>query len=496
MQSHFNSQTLAEILRDLNLSERIGVLRLNNGKLENSIYFDRGLIVYADSSAPDCDLGQCLIRDRKISEGALEEAKANSEGPSSIANALITRDLISKEALSETITQIIKRTIRRSFQWERGMADFTEEAPIRGGLDGDVLSTCGFTLEGILGMVGFESIHEAMMAIDSHLCLREPHPVPIESMQLSPEQGFLLSRIDGSTPVKDIVSILPSTKEEQSTRFIYGLLVMGIVEYDPSVGDGPFRTSSILRDHADGQVLEEQQERTIKQVYAQIRSQSLHEVLGVSPGASLKVIERAYEEMKIIFVNERHLPRIRDKYRSELAMIESRLIEAYLHLSQPTGADSGAASDTSPSKADDLGVDDMFVRVEMDKTKSTIAHEKASKVADQYYAQARKAVRDGDYHNAIQYGKLAISYNDTDARYFFLVAECQARNPGQRWLHQAETNYAKATTLDPWNADYFLTLGTFYKERGMKIRAKKQFEVVLRLSPANEQAMDGLKTVS
>jgi hypothetical protein len=495
MQSHFNSQTLAEILRDLYLSERIGLLRLHNGKHENVIYFDRGLIVFAESGAPDCDLGQCLIRDGKVSEGALEEAQANSADLGGVANALITRDLISKQSLSETITEIIGRTIRRTFQWERGTADFHEEAAFKGGLDGDILSTCGFTLEGILGMVGFETIHEAMMAIDSTLRMHEPPPIPVERMQLSAEQGFVLSRIDGSTTVRDLVSILHSAHEEQATRFIYGLLVMGVIEHDPSIGDGPFRTSNFIRDHADGREQEDVQERTIKQIYAQMSSTSMYEALGVSQSANLKTIERAYEELKTLFGADRLLPRIREKYRSEIAVIESRLIEVYLSLSQPA-SEAVAETGAQPDQADNLGVNDLLVRVEMDKTKSKIEHEKASKIADTYYAQARKAVRDSDYHNAIQYGKLAVSYNDTDARYFYLVAECQARNPGQRWLHQAENNYTKATELDPWNADYFLTLGSFYQKHGMLIRAKKQFEEALRLSPLNEQALQGLKTMS
>jgi len=135
------------------------------------------------------------------------------------------------------------------------------------------------------------------------------------------------------------------------------------------------------------------------------------------------------------------------------------------------------------------------VRVEMDKTKSKLAMEKAEQVADRYYAKAKSAMRDGDYHNAIQYGKLAISYNETDSRFYFMLADCQVRNPGPRWQHQAEQNYTKACELDQWNAEYRLSLGRFYKKRGLKLRARRQFEEALKLAPEHHDATVELKSL-
>ena len=55
-----------------------------------------------------------------------------------------------------------------------------------------------------------------------------------------------------------------------------------------------------------------------------------------------------------------------------------------------------------------------------------------------YALQAQKAMREGDFHNAIQYGKLAVSYNQNEPSYYFLLAECQVRNPEARWQRLAE----------------------------------------------------------
>ena len=104
-------------------------------------------------------------------------------------------------------------------------------------------------------------------------------------------------------------------------------------------------------------------------------------------------------------------------------------------------------------------------------------------------------VREGDFHNAIQYGKLAISYKPDDARFYFLVGDSQGRNPEAKWQRMAEQNYARATELDPWNADYWISLGRFYKKRGLKLRARKQFEEALKIVPKHKVATEELETL-
>lgn len=141
-------------------------------------------------------------------------------------------------------------------------------------------------------------------------------------------------------------------------------------------------------------------------------------------------------------------------------------------------------------------MDDFLVRIEMDKTKTKVAIEENAKLAESYFSQAKKFMREGDPYNAIQYGKLAISYSPDEARFYFLLAECQVKNPDARWQRLAEQNYLEAARQDQWNAEYRITLGRFYKRRGLKLRAKKQFEEALTLAPTHEGALKELQSVS
>jgi Flp pilus assembly protein TadD len=53
----------------------------------------------------------------------------------------------------------------------------------------------------------------------------------------------------------------------------------------------------------------------------------------------------------------------------------------------------------------------------------------------------------------------------------------------------------KATQLDQWNAEYRVALGRFYKKRGLKLRARKQFEEALLVVPTHEGALQELASL-
>ena len=495
MNQNFTSHTLAEIFRDLYLGERSGVLHLRSGSVEKRIFFDRGMILYAESALDDEDLGRRLVNEGKISAGALAEARRNIGDPKDLAQALVNRGLIGKEALSHTVRYIVERVVHSVFQWDAGNATFSDGWLLQEIFDSDILLTFEVILRGTGSMVGFEPIRDALKGLDNRLRVRTPTPVPLERLALSPAHGYILSRVDGSTSVRDVVALLPPGEEDVACRFLYGLLVLGVFVFEPPVGEGPFRVTTILRDHADGLALERAQEQMILEAVEGLRSKNPHEVLGLPQSPSRDAIERAYEEAKERFSRERLIPRVRERLRSEITLLEGRMIEAYLTLTQARGTDLPRSEEPYPSSKEPTKQDDLLVRVELDKTRSQLAVEENTKVADQYFLKARKFVREGDYYNAIQYAKLAISYAENDARFYYLLGECQAKNPEARWQRMAEQSFLKAAELDPWNADYRVGLGRFYKRRGLKLRAKRQFEEALAVVPDHATALEELKNL-
>jgi len=464
MQAQFSAQTLAEIFRDLYVQERTGALLLTRGDLKKEVHFDRGMILYAESSVPEERLGAILVESGRLSAGALAEATdslGEDRTDPALACALVLRELIGRATLLQAARSVVERVVESVFRWEGGSARFVEGEVAETPFEADILSTIEVILLGTTCMAGFEPIHEAMLGLDNRLRFRHPTPVPVERLTLSPSHGFTLSRVDGNTTLNEVISILPPGEDETATRFVFGLLVMGVLEYDPSLGNGPLKVAELLRDHGDRQALERMQEQAIQKAYISVQGHSCHEILAISPQADRAEIESAYQEIKGQFSRDRLLPKVRNRFKSELTLIESRLIETFLTLTQP---DRGkrAQADTA-QESGEFAVQDLNVRVEMDRATTKVELDKANRVADIYYAKARKAMLEGDFHNAIQY--------------------CQSRNPEARWQRMAEENLTKATELDPWNPEYWISLGRLYKKRGLKLRAKRQFQEALKLVP-------------
>ncbi len=498
MQTAFSSHTLAEIFRDIYQAERSGVLYLSRQEEEKRIYFDRGMILFAESDQEEEDLGPRLVSEGKISTGALAEARRNVTESKDLAQILVNRGLIGKETLSHTVKFIMERVVTSVFTWEGGTAWFSEGWLLQEIFESDIVSTFGVILRGISRMTGFDQLQEALKAQQSSIRVQEPMPLPLEQLALTPSHGFLLSRIDGKTSIGEIISTLPAAEETQACLFLYGLLVMGALRFDPPVCEGKFSIGTFIREHEDQSTRETAQEALIRETYRRLlEARGPMEVLDVSAQASREEIERAYAVSRDLFSRDRILPRVREKLKSELSIIENRHLEAYLSLLQHRQHEANIQAQESASEVvkEDVGVDDLLVRVEMDKTKTKMAIEASGKQAELYFSKARKAKREGDYHNAIQYAKLAISYNEQDSRFYFLLAECQVLNPESKWQRMAEKSYLRATELNPWEPDYWYTLGKFYRKRGLSLRAKKQFLQALEIAPTHEPSQEELATL-
>jgi tetratricopeptide (TPR) repeat protein len=489
VQSQFGVSELPELVRDLYENERTGVLTHRSRQAARRIVFSRGLIQYGESSVEDEGLGSRLVRERLVSTGALAEALPGAIGTAALAHALINRGLIRKEPLHRVAREVTTGIVRTIFAQEHGAISFEESTATESIHEADVPDTLGLILNGFDALAGFGVIRDAMGSIRNPLRMKIPSPIPLERLALTRTQGYVISRIDGSSCLADVLPTLPSGEEDGAVRFLFGLLTLRALEYVPPIGDGPFRTADLLRSHAGRAAIEAHQEELVRQAYARCRAQTPSDILGVPPDATRGVIERAYAETKELLGRDRLSEPVRERCKAELAVIESRLVEAYLHLTQAARGDSAAR----PPDPAEVTVDSLLVRPEMDKTRSRVALEQAARVAEGYHAKARQAARSGDFHNAIQYAKLAISYTSEDARLYYLLADCQVRNPEARWQRMAEENYTRAAELDPWNVEYRISLGRFYKKRGLALRARRQFEEALKLVPEHDVAVQELR---
>jgi tetratricopeptide (TPR) repeat protein len=341
-------------------------------------------------------------------------------------------------------------------------------------------------------MAHFEPLKQVLLTLPGRVRLSENIFLPVQRLTLKPQHGYVLSRIDGSMPIEELALVMPPGEEGESLLFIYGLAVLGIVVFVPPLNKGLFSLREVMLGHYESAAREEREASQIRDTAARMLGQSPAELLGVAPDAALPELQHAYAHLKGSVRRSRFSERTRERFKKELGLIENKIAEAFLKLQVERLEKAGrAASGDMPLS--EINPDSLLVRREMVKTEAQAAQEENIKLADKYFQKAREYFAEKDYHNCIQFCRLAIKFSTDSAPVYAVMAEALSKNPNTKWQKMAEEAFQKACEIDPWNAEYEVALGNFYRGQGLEIRARKHFEKALEILPTHPAAKAALK---
>ena len=492
MSGHVTSHYLAEVLRDLYFEESTGTIQVANpnGRAV-TLHFDRGMLYFAQSNDPHVSFGECLAAANLLPAGTLSKLLAATPSPIDLAANLVGRKILRKEELAPAIRMLVERAVVTAFSWPSGTYEVVPgDAPPRF-FDADILFTFECILKGIGRMAYFAPMKEALLALPGRLRLNPAAFIPVEKLALKPHDGYILSRIDGTMRLDEITMVMPPGEEDESLQFIYGLAVLGIVEFIPPMNQGPFSLRGIMLGHYEAAAKETSESLLIIETAARIAGQTPSEVLGIPADATIETVQQAYEQAKATFRRAKFTERIREKYKRELGMIENRLAEAFLKLQVERLEQAGRAG--NEMALSEIDPETLTIRREMVKTEAQAAQEQTQKLAGKYYQKAREYFSEKDFHNCIQFCRLAIKFSVEAPEAYELMAEALSKNPNTKWQKMAEEAFTKACDLDPWNAEYQVALGSFYQNQGLGMRARRHFEKALEIVPSHAVAKAALK---
>ena len=165
------------------------------------------------------------------------------------------------------------------------------------------------------------------------------------ALALSPAEGFLLSRIDGTTPwtlLREIGGLAPGEADRCLERWV----AEGLVTVSGSEAVAiRSRSGSPRGVHPAGEKLEAEVDPGLEiPVEAQRRvllfeaglERPYHELLGVGAGVDSKAIKRAYFQLSKEYHPDRYYRREIGPYAEKLDRIFKKIVEAYELLMDPT----------------------------------------------------------------------------------------------------------------------------------------------------------------
>src|SRR5215813_14709282 len=216
---------LPQVLRRIFLERLKGTLTLVRGDETRHLFFEKGELRTATSSREGQRIGAFLKRRGWITEQDLSWALETvaRQGRARLGRILVEKGLVSRAVLDAEMRRLVEEIVFSTFEWEDGEYRFQSSTGV---LDPDValtLSTAAIIVEGIRRLPENEAFRER---------LGDGHRVPIlatdpmsryQYLPLTPQEAYLLSRIDGILEVDSLLKIAGASRAATG-KILYGLI--------------------------------------------------------------------------------------------------------------------------------------------------------------------------------------------------------------------------------------------------------------------------------
>ncbi len=460
---------VADILLDLQRSEKNGILEISADQIIRKIYIKNGDMVYATSTKEEDRFIEILLRTDKITIDqyyqVLDISKKNGKSHGSV---LVELGLLKPEHLILAVREQVEQIILSLFRFESGNFLFLEGPVVSDKLIQMKLSAADLIYRGIKNSRNISSITRAMPPSDTILGYSDDPMNLFQDIGMENTDKQILSLIDGKRSIHDILSGSP-LDNVQTLKILYALINTRLVDRT----EKDF-AETVIRE----EILKEQPSEVdpdfiarVEDVYKKFDSTDFYSLLGVEKRANLDTIKKAYYKAAREFHPDRHLQMPADDLKTKLNTLFSHFNEIYKVLSNPAERKKYDASlSVKPAR--------------LQSSNAELARIK--------FLEGEKAFRKGAYKEAKELFGQATYLDSTVAAYYF----------GMGLVFQKEKNFSEAgkligqaVRLDPFNSEYLAELGHVYLSLGFSLRAKSTFEKVLTFDPSNRRAAEGLQKV-
>jgi len=473
---------LPQVLRRIFLEGLKGTLTLVRGDETRHLFFEKGELRTATSSREGQRIGAFLKRRGWITDQDLSWALETvaKQGRARLGKILVEKGLVSRQVLDAEMRRLVEEIVFSTFEWSDGEYRFQSSTGV---LDPDValtLSTAAVIVEGIRRLPETEVFRERLGDGRQVPVLSSDPMSRYQYLPLSPQEAYILSRIDGRLDLESLLKI-GGTSRVASAKIVYGLLSCGIVEWRKE-GSAPPGSPGL--EALNVEVAAQSSERTpghaelVRNTYRRIDWLSHYELLGVRPEAPAEQIHQAYFERSRLFHPDlRHREDLAHCER-ELTTVFERLKTAHEVLSDPERRAEYDATQAAPSMQVTGGAE------------SNSSPQARKQLASQNYRRARTLIEQKDYHPAVEMLREAIRFVPDNAEYRYALAQVELKN--SMWVARGLENLKEAARLEPRRAQYVRDAAQALQERGRSAEAEPFARRALDLDPTpeNRQLLD------
>lgn len=493
---------LPEILRRIFLARRTGSLHIASGVDRSDIEFADGYLVNAGTTLPGANLGDLLVQSGLLSardrDACLEIAALSGER---LGETLLRHGLLDHDQLAQGLALQLREVLVRSLVWTGGVYTFADAPPRKPSalefeeprLDPrEVLLDATWTLVGdpsLAGLLG-DTSQRLVKASDERLLYLD--------FRLTPEDAFLLSRVDGKLTADQLLALSPANPDEARAS-LAGLLAVGAIEYM----DAPPPTSMTTQ----------VSRLAVTRLASRINSSDPYEILGVTPEATPEHLRGAY--LKLLKSCD-PASSTDPEFRAILGQMSKQLTDAFKEIERRRGAARPAAlrrgadrqaRATAPpmvsrppgkSQPPAPAAPPSVSRKTPQPASATPAPEaraatKAPVDPSQANEAAAKAQEEGRFLEALAILHEAIPHLSGQAKRVARVRKARVLLAVENGVKLAEEELKAAIAEDAANAEAHAALGGIYRERGSLALAMMEYRKALDLQPKHAGAREALQ---
>ena len=532
---------LFKLMREIYLGRKSGHLHFTHGKGRRSLLIHSGHILHGTSDVLGEHLGDVLVRYGLLEQPALNQAtRIVLKDRKRLGAVLAEQGLMDTERLSNAVSLHVREILFNVAERGDGSYAFEDTATGEGDSAASRLSMLEMILETARRVQDPSVVGHVLGDLDRVLVASDDPELRIQNIALTPKEGFVMSRIDGTLTAHEVFTIIPLPPED-TERSLFVLLCTGAVEYrtagareapgsgaraaraaaaavtagptprpeGPAVPTAPPQAAAAPRPTTpappptappapvkkeataiQGRQLLEARRQLIVNAHEAMAAKNHFEFLGVPRTATEAEVKEAYFRLaRPLHPDSNRDPGLDDLQGKRDAAFH-RLSQAYETLRDPqkrgryeADLDARAPRRRPEPTPPPAPASSPPVRTEADRvTEAALAMESVR--------QAEKAFKEEKYWDAIQLLEPAIPRLERNSKVKVkaqvLLARAYMKNPN--WGRRAEELLQRVIQESP-DADAYVTLGNLYRASQLKSRAQAMYRKAVQVQPGHQEAL-------
>jgi curved DNA-binding protein CbpA len=491
-------QPLPSMMADLAQKKVTGALVATSEGSTREILFTKGEIRAARSQIEAEKLGMWLVSRERINEDDRALILLAQGGGDSLplGHILVTRGYITHEELEKELEELALTIIRRAAAANDATSEFVE-----GGGEGQLDTLPNVITSQIIVLTArevsdVEAIRSVIGSPDQTVKLSGSLNDMLEEVELTPTEGFLLSRLDAAHDVASLIQ-LSSLPEEQAYTTLYTLLMSGAVV----VGDGAEKTRPQKpADDAESAQLEDrppetetpgqsdfserqlEERRYIRKLSDDITKVDHYRALGLKRNAKPNEILDVWTKTQNRFSPETSGPHLKD-----MALHLERIVER-----------GRAAFEVLSDFRTRHRYDEILKSLDQDRSpmenieKVGIDPKARKALVEANIKRADELIKEDELYLAIQLLEQACAIEPRPDE-LLKLAKLLQRNP--LWVNRALSCMRRAIEANPKHLESWLELANFWRRRNHSERQRKSLERALAIDPDNKRAKQMYKNL-